>query len=341
MITNKKLVALLGLSCALVAAPAFSEGWSLGVSGVGVSTDSTREKDAGAEDGFGVEVDARKTFGQNSALQFSYSGWEIDIPIAGEKGIDALTLNYLYGRLHGQWQGYLLAGAGVSQAELPNGNDDSHAHLNAGIGGSVAVSQHWAIGSELKWRRSYDDASVAGVDEYDDWSLSLGLRYAFGGNAAAAESSHVAVASAGTTAKPMLKPVAKKPVAVKPKKAAPASAAGGCVGQQYTAYFASGSSTLSAQDRVGLRMALDGLKACSAATIVVHGYSAENADGGAAGDISKARANRVAAYLCGNGLDCVKQPVARMAEGATNPVHGSKPEDTELLSRRAEIWLKN
>lgn len=172
-------IAALGLTTAFGAAPAMADDWSVSVMGLGVSTDSARLQDAGAEDGTGFEVIGQNAVSEKSGYQLVYSGWDIDVNATGSKGIDAFSVNYLYGKLAGEAQVYLIAGAGFSVVDTNGGGKDTHAHVNLGVGGQVSFSEKWAVASEAKWRRTDDDTSVAAENEYDDWSLGLGVNYRF------------------------------------------------------------------------------------------------------------------------------------------------------------------
>lgn len=183
MIQHKnKLLAALAAGALFLSAPASADHWSVGVSGLGISTDSARENDFSADGGTGFEIDVRYNLSDCRAIELNYAGWAINVsPSNNDKGVDNLTLNYLWGQLAGKHQAYGLVGVGAGRADLSNGDETNYSIFNLGIGWQSAVAERWSVGAELKMQRSKDDSSVAGIDDYDDIILGAGVRYRFGG----------------------------------------------------------------------------------------------------------------------------------------------------------------
>lgn len=355
----KKMI-LIAASC-MLAAPFIgsASGWSVSGAALTVDTDSSRLADAGAEDGVGVEVMARKMLDGRQAIQFGYSGWDIDLNVPGNKGVDALVFNYLYGNFSGRLHSYGLVGAGVGKTDLGAGGTNTHAIVTAGLGLAVPVNSRFSIGSEVKWRRSYDDESLAGIDEYDDWSLSLGVSYAFGKTAAASQAASAEPAAAAPV--PEVTTPAAKPATLfeaddasdknsssmqsKGKRAgrSASGSASGCGAPKlmYTAYFENGSAEISAQDKFGLAdAAVDiakAVRACDNAQIQVLGHTGPTATASAEW-LSSARAKQTRQYLCAASLDCDKHPVTTKGMGSKQLAIAPEA-DVGRLSRRAEVWV--
>jgi hypothetical protein len=169
-------VSILGMSMPAMAGP-----WSLGVSALSLATDSARKLDAGASGGQGLELDVRYNLSDSRALELNYGGWEIDISSAGnDKGIDNLSVNYLWGQLAGKHQAYGMLGLGIAQADVANGDEVNYGIFNLGVGWQSAFAERWSAGAELKLQRSKDNESVAGVSDYTDIIFSAGVRYRLG-----------------------------------------------------------------------------------------------------------------------------------------------------------------
>jgi outer membrane protein OmpA-like peptidoglycan-associated protein len=322
--------------------------WSLGAAAGYVKTDSSREDDFFAEDGTAWEVSLQAALNPRHALRLSYSSWNIDVgnaanPAAGDKGITSIVGDYLLGNVQGDFQYYGLLGAGRSRADIANGDHTEYNLVNAGFGLQHAFAKAWSWAAELKWRRSYDDVSVAGTDDFDDWSLSVGLRYGFdkateAGPSGSAEppSRDLANIKMGypnvyQTAEPTAMPVATAPAA-QPNEAQ-------CAGHRYTVYFDDGSAMLRPNEQAALKQLAADLADCPDATVVVFGYTGPKASKSTAAWLSESRSNKVADYLCANGVDCEESPIFRRPKGSVNFKLGDKPDDIHVLSLRAEIWL--
>lgn len=178
MATHKNVLALTAVA-ALFTGVAQADSWSISAMALAVETDTARLADAGADGGTGFEIIGRNAVTNSSGYQLVYSGWNLDVNANGSKGTDAFGANYIYGKLTGKAQAYLLAGIGFSRVDVAGGEKDTHEHLNLGIGGELSVSEKWGVTSEVKWRRTFDDTSLANENKYGDWSLGLGAAYRF------------------------------------------------------------------------------------------------------------------------------------------------------------------
>jgi len=138
--------------------------------------------DRAADDGSGVGIAFGKAVSEHTNIELAIDGNDFELdPGVGEIELRSLGINALYLFDREGAQPFLLGGIGAIQTTLPGGSDETYPMLKLGLGVLGQISDNGtALRIEAGYRGVFDDESVAGQDQFDDWYAALGLQVPLG-----------------------------------------------------------------------------------------------------------------------------------------------------------------
>lgn len=348
---HNRLYALIALSLAAVSAQAadeYSKDWFFTVNGGVNFNDNDRsvhnDQSVIVGAGFGRYVAPKST------LEFSLDYTDRDV---SRSNSDKWSSTHATGSLrhfigNGDWQGYLMAGGGVSRRSLDSISNsvDYVPVFQVGAGVQNRVSKSVALRGELGYRFDFDDEAIASESQFGDVYLTFGAVIGL-----SEVSAPVAVADAADAP---IEPPPPPPVdgdddndgVLNSVDKCPNTPAGEAVGPDGCPIavvidlrgvnFAFDKSDLSAESITILDQAVDALTRYPALKVEVAGHTDSIGTEAYNQGLSERRARAVYDYLTGHGIsaDRLSGPTGY---GETRPIDSNATADGRARNRRTEL----
>jgi OOP family OmpA-OmpF porin len=190
MKNNRPLLGLAVTTLALFSANAVADAdqpWHLTAQAGAMYLDSNRDT---RDDDVWVSVGFGRFFGNNFSLDLEYDEFEgtyrsatTIVPGATFDQWKLSTVGLMGRYFFTDWKLRPYVAFGAGQTKHRNiSSEERETSISAGLGLQGKLSKHWSARAQLLWRRDHDRrGTIYQFTEYDDYILSIGLNFDFGG----------------------------------------------------------------------------------------------------------------------------------------------------------------